>query len=184
MTRALPAGVVLFLTAAMLSGERAEAALFFTATLNGSQVVPPLATAATGTALVHLVGYPNMPGGRVFLFDMQADFTALTSSWSTAALYGPASMGQSGALLYEITETSGLVPPPGATTGMFGLMDQTPPPGMLDALNAGQVYLSISSNAFPGGEIRGQLIPIPEPSLTPLLMGAASLFIRRRGSLG
>jgi hypothetical protein len=47
------------------------------------------------------------------------------------------------------------------------------------ALAADKAYLNIHTNAFPGGEIRGFLVPVPEP-VTVGLLGFAALFIRRR----
>ena len=43
-------------------------------------------------------------------------------------------------------------------------------------------YLNLHTSAFPGGEIRGQVIPIPEPSGLMLLGGGLALLaaLRRR----
>jgi hypothetical protein len=46
-------------------------------------------------------------------------------------------------------------------------------------------YFNIHTAAFPGGEIRGNISPIPEPaSLTLMMAGAAALLIRRRLARG
>jgi hypothetical protein len=42
---------------------------------------------------------------------------------------------------------------------------------LIAGLNAGDAYLNIHTTAFPGGEIRGQLAAVPEPSTWMLLLG-------------
>jgi hypothetical protein len=40
---------------------------------------------------------------------------------------------------------------------------------MLSDLRAGLWYVEITSAAYPNGEIRGQIVPVPEPSVFALL---------------
>jgi len=52
---------------------------------------------------------------------------------------------------------------------------------LLTGFDAGKAYLNIHTNVFPGGEIRGFLERVPEPSALMLaLLGAVGLFVRRR----
>jgi hypothetical protein len=50
------------------------------------------------------------------------------------------------------------------------------------AMAAGEAYLNIHSQTFPGGEIRGFLLPVPEPSSMALMAlgGSALAWIARR----
>ena len=160
-----------FLAVFRISANEARAALVFTATLSGSQELPAVVSPAVGSVRVSVFQSPGPP--FTDYMDMQASVSGLSSGWSAAGLYGPASLGQTGPLWLDIAALFGLTPPPAATFGTFGLMDQELPIGMLDALNAGQIYFNLRSTAYPGGEVRGQLLPVPEPSAVLLaLLGA------------
>jgi len=51
-------------------------------------------------------------------------------------------------------------------------------------LEGGLWYINIHSSVFPNGEIRGQILPVPEPSILALFGLSASALLwhlRRRG---
>lgn len=55
------------------------------------------------------------------------------------------------------------------------------PPQHVAGLLEGRTYINIHTDTNPGGEIRGNLIPVPEPSTFGLVaFGAAPFFLRRR----
>ncbi|MEO5770504.1 MAG: CHRD domain-containing protein [Burkholderiaceae bacterium] len=50
-------------------------------------------------------------------------------------------------------------------------------------LFAGQLYLNFHTATYPGGEIRGNMVPIPEPATYALMLGglvAVAAYVRRR----
>jgi hypothetical protein len=54
---------------------------------------------------------------------------------------------------------------------------------LLAGIDAGDAYLNIHTKSFPGGEIRGFLVPVPETESAALLamgLGGVGLFVRRR----
>jgi hypothetical protein len=69
---------------------------------------------------------------------------------------------------------------PGAATGTFsggGVLTAPQITGML----AGDTYLKITSTVFPGGEIRGQVMTVPEPgSIIMLATGAIAVIALAR----
>lgn len=68
-----------------------------------------------------------------------------------------------------------------AAGGTFGAVNSDPAT-VQQAFRQGNLYVNIHTNAFPGGEIRGNIPPIPTPA-TAALIGAAGLLAvgRRRG---
>jgi hypothetical protein len=56
-------------------------------------------------------------------------------------------------------------------------------PAQVAYLEAGYLYLNVHTSVFPGGEIRGQLLMVPEPGTAALLglgLSTATLLARRK----
>lgn len=113
-------------------------------------------------------------------------FTDLTGNATVGHIHGPASVPAPGSFLeangvrYNLHDQPGWNP--SATGGGFlGVVN------ILEADEAGlfegRFYINVHTGVNPGGEIRGQLLPVPEPSAL-LLAGAglAGAALRRRAA--
>ena len=166
------ARLLLSLIAVCLSASASSAlTLEFEILLDGLQETPPVATPATGT-------------GSLFLDDATGNYTIsgtfqdLIGTSNNAHIHGPAAIGAGPAGVVH-----GLTFDFGVTSGSFsngaGLTTFTPAQ-MANLIN-GLYYVNIHSSFAPGGEIRGQILLVPEPSTALLVaLGIAGLAVRRR----
>jgi uncharacterized repeat protein (TIGR01451 family) len=106
----------------------------YVATLTGAQAVPPTNSTAKGTATLLLS--PDGRSARVSL-----NFNGISSAETSAHIHGTADVGQSGPEIFAL--------PFGQFSDyQINFPGPTPNPELL--------YVDVHSNAFPGGEIRGQ----------------------------
>jgi len=160
----------------------------YTATLLGSNEVPPTGSPATGFGTFILNGN---------LFSISESFTGLVAPASAAHIHCCAPVGVNAIVAIPFT------PFPNTTSGTFnttvdlslaGTYDPAfitleggtvalAEAGFIAALNGGTTYANIHNATFPGGEIRGQIQVVPEPS-SLLLLGTGLLatvqLVRRR----
>jgi Ca2+-binding RTX toxin-like protein len=143
-------------------------AIYFTATITGSQEVPPVATNASGSfsgQLLRNQGEFNFVAGITGL-DLGGQ-TAATADNVTAAHFHRAPPGVSGGVVYGFigapnNETQGetVVNAPGGTvTGSWDTAEgnNTTLAAMLAPLLAGELYINFHTAPNPAGEIRGQV---------------------------
>ena len=162
--------VVSLALATALSAGVASAQSTFQAFLSGLGETPANASPGSGF-------------GTLVLNAAQTQITAdetwsgLLAAATASHIHGPGGAGTNAGVLFAF---SGV---PTATAGSI--------PQQVFAINATQVgylfsgylYMNVHTSSFPGGEIRGQLQLVPEPSTTALLVlgaGAAALTLRRR----
>lgn len=113
-------------------------------------------------------------------------FSDLTGVAAAGHIHGvttdsaPTSFGQNAGVLIGLDGLPGFVG--SATSGGFS-GSVTLLPGNVANLFAGQLYLNFHTATYPGGEIRGNMVPIPEPGTYALMLGglaAVVAYVRRK----
>lgn len=170
--KSMVASLVVFLL--LISGTSVQAVTIFEATLSGVNETPPNASPAIGfgtfvlndpmTALSFDIDYQGLIGGSI----VGAHFHN-----------GPAGVA---APIVRGLDITGATSPNGSFTGVWSVADSQPlTPFLVSELFADRIYFNIHTTVFPGGEIRGQLTVIPEPSALLLLgSGLVVLALRHR----
>jgi CHRD domain/PEP-CTERM motif len=162
---------VVAVAAGFLSVAPANAALIeFAATMTGSQEVPPTPSAGTGLSMVQLNDVADT-------ITVNTSFSGLTSPATLAHIHGPAPVGADAPVLFPFTGV------PNATSGTIPTQAFTLTTTQIGQLEAGLFYVNVHTPNFPTGEIRGQLLRVPEPTTLGLLglgLAGAAIMLRRR----
>jgi hypothetical protein len=153
----------------------------FVGNLTGANEVPPVPSSATGLATVVL-------DAAAQTLQINATFSGLTSNTNAAHIHCCAPLGTNAGVATTVPAFPGF--PLGVTSGSFtsAVFDLTQPTiynpafvtlqggltqaevALIAGILNGTTYLNIHTVNFPGGEIRGQLQAVPEPT-TLLLVG-------------
>lgn len=161
--------------------------LVYDAFLSGPNEVPTNTSPGTGFAIVTFDTITN-------LMHVQVNFTGLDGTTTASHIHAPTATPGAGTAGVATTTPTFTGFPLGVTSGTYDhTFDMTlstsynpvyvaanggtiggAEAALLAAIAADRAYLNIHSNLFPGGEIRGFLVPTPEPG-TLLLAGAALL---------
>jgi MYXO-CTERM domain-containing protein len=146
----------------------ARADIHFFIYMNGFEETPPNASPAAGGGVA---AYNPITGE----LSLSVFFVGLTAPVTFSHVH----LGPPGVMGPPIVDTTPFSPP--VTAGAI-VTGPIPFPAIhVPALLAGDTYFNIHTAAFPGGEIRGQLNPVPEPSAFALgVVGLGALTLMRR----
>ena len=184
----------LFLSALTACGIlSAQAAQFqYVVTLNGPNEPTPSLGIGAGT-----VNYDDV----AHTLELQVSFSGLTGTTTASHIHAPTTSPFSGTAGVATTTPSFAGFPLGVTSGSFsntldltlassfnpsyvtanGGTPASAESAFAAALAGGQAYWNIHSSSFGGGEIRGFLVPVPEPSALALFgLGAGAIAWRLR----
>jgi hypothetical protein len=132
----------------------------FTAQLSGANETPGIVTGAGGVATITLDTATQTVTYRVDVYNLP--------SGATVAHFHASGPGVAGPTVVTFTFPVG-ISNDFAITGTATAADLTPrqPQGInswedfIQALTLGQIYVNVHSQVNPGGEIRGQVVPVP-----------------------
>jgi CHRD domain/PEP-CTERM motif len=188
----------LALTAGLAGAVTTAGAQSWFTTMNGANESPPVASAGTGFARFTLLGN---------VLTIQGTFTGLTGNTTVAHIHCCTAAALTGTVGVATTTPTFVGFPAGVTSGNFLLtLDLTQATSfnaafvtanggidgaraaLVNGMNTGRSYLNIHSSFAPGGEIRGFVTVVPEPSSVVLMatgfLGLAGLAARKRRTQG
>ena len=133
------------------------AVINMSATLSGTQEVPPNGSAGTGSATIVFDDVSNELSWDILFSDLSGPATA-------AHFHGPAPVGTNAGVQVDIGAVSGLNSPMMGSATISDVQEAD--------LLAGLWYINIHTSMFPGGEIRGQVLAqaVPIPAAAWLLV--------------
>ena len=150
----------------------------YNATLSGANEVPPNAATGSGLATLSFDTIANT-------FDFSLAAFGLTGTATGYHLHAPAPPGANAPVVVDLSGP-GFLQLVGANSLLVGGNDIASSGSFLSQLEMGMVYVNVHTAAFPGGEVRGQLMrvaAVPEPGTYALLLagvGAIGAVVRRR----
>jgi len=165
---------------------QAQGTLQFHATLTGSQVVPPNSDTTIAAGAFWLDGNS---------LSFYLDVPIVTFIAQNAYIEGPALLGVNAAVIFDLGgptfRPGNEFEPLGVRffspfTDPFGAGPFALTQGQISELEAGLWYVNVTSIAQPQGQLRGQILAVPEPSAWALIVLGGGLIacLKRQKSTG
>lgn len=170
----------------------AQAGIFqYDVVLTGPKESPANASPGTGSATIFLDTTLNT-------LSLNVSFSGLTGTTTASHIHGATAVAGAGTAGVATTTPTFVGFPLGVTSGSFasvldltqsssynpayvtanGGTTATAEAALIAAIQSGRTYLNIHTSTFGGGEIRGFLTPVPEPT-TMAMLGLGSLLLAR-----
>jgi len=143
----------------------------FGVSLSGGSEVPPSGSSSIGSGSFALSG-DNLTFSITGLL--------LGTTPTDAGVFGPATPSTDGPMIFDLGTPT--VTPVGAQNLISYTGIEALTPTQASQLEAGDDYVNIYTSGYPGGEIRGQITLLPEPSSVSLLLVGAGMLWRSRRS--
>ena len=138
-----------------------------TAFLSGLNEVGPNASPAAGVGSVVL-------DDSALTITVNESWAGLTAPATASHIHGPAPAGVNAGVLFPFSAV------PAATAGAIPQQVFSITPTQVTQFDSGLMYMNVHTSTFPGGEIRGQLLPEPGSLALAAVAGSALIARRRR----
>ena len=167
-------------------GAASAATQVYSFNLNAQQEVPTNASQAAGSMQITINDTTNVISYQFTGFNFTSPFAAAHIHQALPAVNGPVVYNLVTAADYSGPVTFGPTSIPNSWA-LLGQNETNMSAGLGALINATpwNFYVNIHTANFPGGEIRGQLAPVPEPSTYAMFaagLGVVGLMWRRRAA--
>ncbi len=136
----------------LIAGTALATTFSFVADLKGTNEFPINASPGTGTGFVTYDDVSNTVTTSI-------TFTGLVGNTTASHFHAPAAPGANASVIHGFAST-----PIGVKSGSYNDVWIGPTSVQVGYLNSQLWYINIHSQSFPGGEIRGQVVPAVTPS--------------------
>jgi hypothetical protein len=173
------------LALSLAAGAASAATQVYSFNLNAAQEVPTNASPAAGSMQITINDTTNVISYQFTSFNLVGSFTMAHIHRALAGVNGPVVYDLVPAADYSGPVTFGPSINIPNSWALLGQNETNMSAGLGALINATpwNYYVNIHTSAFPGGEIRGQLAPIPEASTWALMIAGLALVgwkLRRR----